>query len=217
MQRSPSKREPFTICPYNVATFGLDEEIPRPEVNTRRSRVRTRRTALIATLAVSAAVIAGSVLAPAGAGPRASVTEHGVTGGTFTSATGNPAAVSSTGSPSPSKGDLFGVAITLPSVKGGLPESNMGVLGGENEKAECDGTFKNPTAPPGFLCVYLDLDHSVNVFEGRDANGVVVTGEGNALAQTVAVGSGRFGVQLTWYAAQPGPSTLYATWAYTAA
>ena len=179
--------------------------------------MRTRRTALMATLAVSAAMIAGSVLAPAGADPRASVTERGAAGGTFTSTSGNPAALSSTGSPSPSKGDLFGVAITLPSIKGGLPESDMGVIGGENEKAECDGTFKNPTAPAGFLCVYLDLDHSINVYEGKDSSGVVVTGEGNALAQTVAIGSGRFGVQLTWYAAQPGPSTLYATWAYTAA
>jgi hypothetical protein len=101
--------------------------------------------------------------------------------------------------------------------RGGLPESQIGVLGGENEKAECTGTFKNRTAPPGFVCVYLDIDDSVNVYQGKNALGVVVTGEGNALAQAAPIGSGKFGVLMTWYAATPGPSTLYATYAYTPA
>ncbi len=177
--------------------------------------MRMRRTGLMVALALSGvALVAGGVLSSASASARSSSTVRGVTGGTFTSRTGDPAAVSSSGAPSPAKGDLYGVTISVAS-KGGLPESQIGVLGGENEKAECVGTFKNPTAPPGFVCVYLDLDDSVNIYQGMNSSGVVVTGEGNALAQAAPIGSGKFGVSLTWYAAAPGPSTLYATYAYT--
>jgi hypothetical protein len=179
--------------------------------------VRMRRTGLMVALALSGvALVAGGALSSANASARSSATVRGVTGGTFTSMTGNPNAVSSSGSPSPAKGDLYGVTISVTS-KAGLPESQIGVLGGENEKAECTGTFKNPTAPPGFVCVYLDIDDSVNVYQGKNAAGVVVTGEGNALAQAAPIGSGKFGVLMTWYAAAPGPSTLYATYAYTPA
>ncbi len=131
--------------------------------------------------------------------------------------TGNPAAVSSSGSPSPAKGDLYGVTISATS-KAGLPESQIGVLGGENEKAECTGTFKNPTAPPGFVCVYLDLDDSVNVYQGKNALGVSRDRRGQRARRGQAYRrSGKFGVLMTWYAAAPGPSTLYATYAYTPA
>jgi hypothetical protein len=180
--------------------------------------VRKITTMLVAT-AVTGVLFAGALvssleIARAGARHSKPVTIIGTTGGTFTSASGDPSAKSSSGAPAPSKGDQFGVVIHL-SVPGGLPESNQGVTGGENEKAECDGTFQQPTAPPGFLCVYLDFDHLVNVYEGKDATGTVVAGEGNAAAQTDPIGNGRWGALLSWNAGQPGPSTLTATWAYT--
>jgi len=213
-KRSPLEAISFTVRSCTLATFRDGVRRSRAHKNARRHWVRIRRTGLMVALALSGvALVAGGALSSASAGARSSSTIKGVTGGTFTSQTGNPAAVSSTGSPSPTKGDLYGVTISVKS-GAGLPESQIGVLGGENEKAECTGTFKNPTAPPGFVCVYLDLDNSVNIYQGMNAAGVVVTGEGNALAQAAPIGSGKFGVSLTWYAAAPGPSTLYATYAY---
>ena len=180
----------------------------------------TKRTALIASIVACGAIalVAGGVLVPAGASPKVH-TVKGVVGGTFTSFSGNPAAVSSTtGLPSPKVGDLFGVTVSLPAIaKPGLTQSTVGALGGEDEKGECSGSFKNPTAPPGFFCVYPDLDNSVNLYEGKNLAGVIVSSDGVAYVDAEPVEDGRLGVEVFWNAAAPGPSTLYATYAYTPA
>jgi len=173
---------------------------------------------LLASLAAVAGAIGASIgaLTPAIAASGSGGTKTGVVGGTFTSQSGDPSATNN-GVPAPAKGDQFGMTISVNAPEG-IPEANTGVLGGDNEKAQCDGSFAKPSAPPGFLCVYLNLDstsYTSNVFEGKNASGVVVTGEGSALAQTVPIGSGRRGVEFTWFAAAKGPSTLLATWAYT--
>lgn len=145
----------------------------------------------------------------------------GMAGGTFLSRSGNPARTTkdSAGkvSPSPQAGDTNGVVGSFPI---GLPHdldpADAGIVGGDNEIAECDGTPEKPTAPPGFLCVYIDFGSQVNVFTGATQDGTIVTGEGNSSASVLPINTGRHGFLLNWTAAAPGLSTLTAIWAYTA-
>lgn len=145
----------------------------------------------------------------------------GMAGGSFTSTKGNPNATTkdSTGkvTPAPSRGDTSGAVGSFPI---GLPHdldpSDAGIVGGDNEIAECDGTPEQPTAPPGVLCVYIDFGSQVNVFTGATGDGTIVTGEGNSAASIVPINTGRHGFLLNWTAAAPGLSTLTTIWAYTA-
>lgn len=69
----------------------------------------------------------------------------------------------------------------------------------------CTGTFDNPTAPAGKVCIYPDV-----FFAGFDMEAQLVAASANP-----AEGS-PFGFGLQWYTEPSSTSKLKASWAYTA-
>ena len=73
------------------------------------------------------------------------------------------------------------------------------------DETVCTGTFDNPTAPAGKVCIYVDV-----LFEGYDMEAQLVA----AVANT-SQGS-PFGFGLQWYTTAGSTSKVKASWAYTA-
>ena len=85
----------------------------------------------------------------------------------------------------------------------GLRESKVTVNEGQDDGSNtCTGTFRNPTAPPGFACIYPYSEDNV---DPTTINGTV-WGTDNI----------KFGFQVSWFTTADGNSAMYATWAYTA-
>jgi hypothetical protein len=65
----------------------------------------------------------------------------------------------------------------------------------------CTGTVDAPTAPPGVVCVYRQSSTNAEDLEGR---------------ATPTIAGSRFGFEIAWGAPDVGPTSVHATWAYTA-
>lgn len=66
--------------------------------------------------------------------------------------------------------------------------------------SNCTGSVDNPTAAPGWLCVYPIQDTNARVVRGY----------------ALPLGNGRFGFMVKWSAGAAGRTTFRAVWAYTA-
>lgn len=100
----------------------------------------------------------------------------------------------------------------------GLVASKVGILGGNNENADCAGTYEKPTAPPGVLCVYPGKPEGY--YQGGEADIVNVNkgGDGNWDAEVypTTFGGARYGFRIDAASAASGEIRFAATWAYTA-
>ena len=111
-----------------------------------------------------------------------------------------------------------GAVISLPRLTTPLEMGDAGIVGGGLEPPGCDGSFDNPTAPPGVLCIYpghasTEADQTADTADILNIN---QTGEAAWDVNPYVLGAGRFGVRLEGTAAGPGRFKFFATWAYTA-
>jgi hypothetical protein len=100
----------------------------------------------------------------------------------------------------------------------GLTASKMGILGGNNENADCSGSYERPTAPPGILCLYPGKPEGYYSGPEADIINVRKGGEGNWDAEVypISFGGDRYGFRLDAASAAAGEIRFAATWAYTA-
>ncbi len=106
-------------------------------------------------------------------------------------------------------GDEFYVVGTLPiPAAEDLTDAKV-IVDGPYEDAgnSCQGSFANPTAPPGRLCVYGSLGAAV----GTNTDEQEGTAAGGINGSATPLG---FGVR--FYAKLSGEASVFATWAYTA-
>jgi hypothetical protein len=112
---------------------------------------------------------------------------------------------------------LVGTSETFPiPVPFSLDDDHVTVDGVDEASDECQGTFDNPTASPGYVCIYPFLQQ--NVLAGSP-QGVIF---GDKLENTQ---SARWGFQVSWRVSlspfdppdtQLESSSFFAVWAYTA-
>jgi hypothetical protein len=86
-----------------------------------------------------------------------------------------------------------------------LDDAHVTVDGNDESAGECPGTATNPTAAPGFVCVYPWFVENV---EAASPDGVIWGAD--------AAAAEKWGFQVTILAAAAGSTTLFANWAYTA-
>jgi hypothetical protein len=102
----------------------------------------------------------------------------------------------------PSAGELAATASLPAAAPIGLTDTRVEVAGLDGTATECPGTAQNPTAAPGYACVY-----PFHTFNADPVGGFVSgsAGEPNP-----------WGFQVLWSAGGAGESTFFANWAYTA-
>lgn len=83
----------------------------------------------------------------------------------------------------------------------GLTDPDVTVAGVDDPTGACTGTSSNPTAPPGFVCMYPWFTLNATV------NGGFMWGAGDG---------DKWGFQISWDATAAGATTFFANWAYTA-
>lgn len=137
----------------------------------------------------------------------------------------------------------YGASAAFPApIRAALDNLHMGVQGGNIEDPECTGTFENPTAPAGHLCIYPGVtangatgDNLYSDLESEVAN-ITLNGDQaynvNVYPMTGAAGIYGFRLDIQGKCASasttntgPGQGTVddthpcttkfYATWAYT--
>jgi hypothetical protein len=88
-----------------------------------------------------------------------------------------------------------------PIASSALHDTDVTVAGGADDAENvCAGTARQPTAPPGTVCIYpLQSDNTVNLTGYSIAPGT---------------GGSRFGFKLLWDASGNGDTFVDATWAY---
>ena len=116
----------------------------------------------------------------------------------------------------------FGAAVSFPlPLPKPIRAAKVGILGGLNENAECGGSFNNPTAPPGFLCVYPgNTGSTAEYFDKSEADIFNISRNGDG-AYAVEVfpltgNASKHGFRVTAQGAIAGAAKFYGTWAYTA-
>lgn len=96
--------------------------------------------------------------------------------------------------------------------------TNIGIIGGGIEDPECSGSYEQPSAPQGHLCIYPG--HKVGYYSADEAEvqNISVNGEGNLDAYVYLLSgvAGRYGFRIEVKANTAGPAKFYASWAYTA-
>ena len=112
---------------------------------------------------------------------------------------------------------LIGGGLTLPWSRTVLESGDAGVVGGGLERPDCSGSFQNPTAPKGTLCIYPGFEPGGDIStDEADVLNVLKNGEGALEATPWIVSGGHLGVRIEVQAAAAGPVRFAATWAYTA-
>ncbi len=112
---------------------------------------------------------------------------------------------------------FIGAGLSLPFAKQGLEPGDASITGGGIESPDCEGTFADPTAPKGKLCIYPGAEAGGDISaDEADVLNVLKNGEGAFEATPFIVGSGRLGVRVSVQAAAPGRVKFGGTWAYTA-
>ena len=99
-----------------------------------------------------------------------------------------------------------------------IPLNQFGIVGGALEDPECVGTFQNPTAPPGHLCIYPGKEKGFYSENEAEIQNIAKNGEGNydVTAYLASGTAGRYGFRIEAKANTAGAAKFYATWAYTA-
>ena len=112
---------------------------------------------------------------------------------------------------------FIGGGLSLPWSSKVLEPGDAGVIGGGLEVPDCEGSFENPTAPPGKLCIYPGLEPIGDVSaDEADILNVLKNGEGALEATPWIIAGGHLGVRVEVQAAAAGRVKFAATWAYTA-
>jgi hypothetical protein len=109
----------------------------------------------------------------------------------------------------PSEGEFASGSISFPLRLASAPTVDELSYGGTD--AHCQGSKADPTAAPGYLCIYLISSNNAGAFQG--------SGPGYFYPQEPAnsnFGAGPFGVVLTARSAGAGRLSVWASWAVTA-
>jgi hypothetical protein len=103
-------------------------------------------------------------------------------------------------------GDEIAATATLPiPATVALDDAHVTVDGNDESAGECPGTATNPTAAPGFVCIYPWFELNV---EAASPDGVIWGAD--------EVAAEKWGFQVSITAAAAGSTALFANWAYTA-
>ena len=101
-----------------------------------------------------------------------------------------------------SAGIEFGANANLPrAAPVGLDDAHVEVAGVDGSLAECPGTAFNPTAAPGYVCIYPQSLLFASV------NGGHMWGGGDG---------GKWGFQVSWNSTAANSTQFFGTWAYRA-
>jgi hypothetical protein len=116
-------------------------------------------------------------------------TVYGVVGGQYNATAG---------------GQEFGQSASLPAVAPvGLVDNHVNVKGGfDDDPTNCTGTALDPTAAPGYVCIYPYYSTNAETINGAVWGG---SGEPNP-----------WGFTFGFFSSGAGASAVFATWAYTA-
>jgi hypothetical protein len=135
-------------------------------------------------------------------GPGRTVT--GAVGGTFTATAANQA--------------FSAAASIFPAAPRPIAPAQAGIDESTAENPVCTGSLAAPTAPPGFLCVYLNTDQAVNVAQDCSPGPFPHCATGQAVLRVGydPIYSAQHGFAVRWTSAAAGTTTVYGVWAYTA-
>ena len=96
----------------------------------------------------------------------------------------------------------FGANASLPrAAPVALDDAHVEVAGVDGSATECPGTALNPTAAPGYVCIY----------PGTSGIGVVNGGH-----MWGTMDGGKWGFQISWSSIGAGATQFFGTWAYRA-
>jgi hypothetical protein len=96
----------------------------------------------------------------------------------------------------------FGANASLPrAAPVGIDDAHVEVLGTDGSATECPGSYFNPTASPGYVCIY---PHTLTF---ATVNGGHMWGVSD---------NGKWGFQVSWNSTMAGPTAFFGTWAYKA-
>jgi hypothetical protein len=99
-------------------------------------------------------------------------------------------------------GQEFGANASLPrAAPVGLDDAHVEVAGVDGNATECPGNSLNPTAAPGYVCIYGFSSTFASVNGGHMWN---------------ASDGGKYGFQVSWSSTAGGPTSFFGTWAYRA-
>ncbi len=86
-----------------------------------------------------------------------------------------------------------------------LDDAHVTVDGRDEASGECTGTATNPTAAPGYVCIYPWFEINVTTAQSK-----------GYIWGSDALAGEKWGFQISALAAAAGSSTIFANWAYTA-
>jgi hypothetical protein len=96
----------------------------------------------------------------------------------------------------------FGANASLPrAAPVGLDDAHVEVRDADGSATECPGSYFNPTASPGYVCIY-PFTLSFATVNGGHMWGVS--------------DNGKWGFQVSWNSTMAGPTAFFGTWAYRA-
>lgn len=102
-------------------------------------------------------------------------------------------------------GDEIGASASLPMpATVALDDAHIAVDGSDEPTGACPGTATNPTAAPGYVCIYP-----------YSTNNVQSSPTGHVWGSDAAANE-KYGFQVSFSASANGTSWLFANWAYTA-
>jgi hypothetical protein len=105
-----------------------------------------------------------------------------------------------------SSGQGFGSAIAFPFELASAPTVDEPPV--DSADAHCTGSATAPTAPSGYLCIYVQSDGNVTPYDGFSVYPFKVT---------YGVGADRSGAEISIYATTTGDNTFaFGSWAVTA-
>jgi hypothetical protein len=144
-------------------------------------------------------------------GPSGPAGQTGPAGPTTTMA---PSGITQTGvivvgDQAPGEGEFASGSISFPLRLASAPIVDQLSYGGTD--THCKGSKENPTAAPGYLCIYLISSENAGAFQASDAGYFYPQQPANS-----NFGAGPFGVVLTARAAGKGRLAVWASWAVTA-
>jgi len=81
-----------------------------------------------------------------------------------------------------------------------LDNAHVQTVGADATPSQCPGTADNPTAAPGYICIYPYAEHNDALNDGA----------------IWSSHTGKYGFQMSWSAVANGKAWVFANWAYTA-
>jgi hypothetical protein len=98
-------------------------------------------------------------------------------------------------------GDEIGDNASLPfPAPVALDDAHVQLVGAEATPSQCPGTYSDPKAAPGYVCIYPYSQYNDSL-------------NGGAIWSSP---TSKYGFQMSWYANNSGLAYVFANWAYTA-